>query len=200
MLSEERCSRLLLLGAETVEVCHEQLITQWPWLQSRISESAINARRLNRLMDKVSEWKNQEGGNGQNQHLATGAELEVFDNLARRHGDWLSPTETKYVAASKEARQREERRRAWLFRGTLGRLLLIRSRCRHRNIFLSILAIEQTRIAEQQKKEAQKQSEIAVSKKREADATLAMLGQSLSSVASNILESKETRQSRSCSR
>ena len=197
MLSEERCSRLLLLGAETVEVCHEQLITQWPWLQSRISESAINARRLNRLMDKVSEW-NQEGGNDKNQYLATGAELEVFDNLARRHGDWLSPTETKYVAASKEARQREERRRAWLFRGTLAASFLFAVAAAIA-IFFYLSAIEQTRIAEQQKKEAQKQSEIAVSKKREADATLAMLGQSLSSVASNILESG-TRQSRSCSR
>jgi hypothetical protein len=41
MLSEERCSRLLLLGTETVDICHEQLITQWPWLQSRITENAV---------------------------------------------------------------------------------------------------------------------------------------------------------------
>ena len=41
VLSEERCSRLLLLGAETVDICHERLITQWPWLQSRITPPAF---------------------------------------------------------------------------------------------------------------------------------------------------------------
>jgi hypothetical protein len=123
LLSEERCSRLLLLGAETVDICHEQLITQWPWLQSRISESAINARRLVRLIEKVSEWNGREGKD-KDQYLATGAELEVFDNLARQHGDWLSPSETEYVTASKDARQREERRRTWLFRGVVAASVL----------------------------------------------------------------------------
>src|SRR5262249_53645855 len=94
-----------------------------PWLQSRITESAVDARRLGRLIEKVSEWNRSEGKD-KNQYLATGADLEVFDNLARQHGDWLSPSETEYVTASTDARQRdeaarqrEERRRIWLFRG-----------------------------------------------------------------------------------
>jgi hypothetical protein len=118
LLSEERCSRLLLLGTETVDICHEQLITQWPWLQSHITESATYVRRLSRLIEKVSEWNRREGKD-KYRYLATGAELEVFDNLARGHGDWLSPSETEYVTASKDARQREERRRTWLFNGVV---------------------------------------------------------------------------------
>jgi len=123
MLSEERCSRLLLLGAETVDICHEQLITQWPWLQSRITESAVDARGLGRLIEKVSEWSGGEGKD-KDQYLATGAELELFDNLSGRHGDWLSPSEAEYVAASKDARHREERRRTWLFNGVVAASLL----------------------------------------------------------------------------
>jgi hypothetical protein len=49
-------SRLLLLVAETVDICHEQLITQWPWLQTRITESAADVRRLSRLIDKANQW------------------------------------------------------------------------------------------------------------------------------------------------
>jgi WD40 repeat protein len=116
MLSEEGCSRLLLLGADTVEICHEQLITQWPWLQSRVTESASEVRRLGRLIDKVSEWKRAEHKHG-GRYLATGAELELFDFLANQHGDWLSRSETEYVIASKTARRSEEQRRVWLFRG-----------------------------------------------------------------------------------
>jgi tetratricopeptide (TPR) repeat protein len=116
VLSEERSSRLLLLSAETVDICHEQLITQWPWLQSHIAESAVDVRRLSRLIEKVRDWHQTEAKD-KDQYLATGAELEIFDNLEGRHRDWLSPPETQYVAASKNARQREERHRNWLFRG-----------------------------------------------------------------------------------
>jgi hypothetical protein len=124
MLSEERCSRLLLLGTDQVEICHEQLITQWPWLQSRITESAVYVRRLSRLIEKVSEWKRADYKN-RDQYLATGAELEVFENLGGQHGDWLSPTEAEYVTASKNARRREERRRVWQFRGLAASSLLL---------------------------------------------------------------------------
>jgi hypothetical protein len=74
MLSEERYSRLLLLGTDTVEICHEQLITQWPWLQSRVTSDALDIRRLGRLIDKVSEWHSAEQKD-KDQYLASGAEL-----------------------------------------------------------------------------------------------------------------------------
>jgi hypothetical protein len=114
MLSEERCSRLLLLNSDTVEICHEQLITQWPWLQSRVTSRALDVRRLGRLIEKVSEWHDAERKD-KDQYLATGAELGVFTNLGRRNQRWLSHTETEYILASKNARPPQ--RGAWRVRG-----------------------------------------------------------------------------------
>jgi hypothetical protein len=34
-LATEDCGRLLQAGERTVEIAHEALITQWPWLQNR---------------------------------------------------------------------------------------------------------------------------------------------------------------------
>jgi WD40 repeat protein len=115
MLSEERCSRLLLLGAETVDICHEQLITQWPWLQSRITKDAASVRLLGRLIERVREWSQAEDKT-KDEYLATGAELESFDNLEKQQKGWLSPIETKYVAASKTAQERTLKRTARLQR------------------------------------------------------------------------------------
>jgi energy-coupling factor transporter ATP-binding protein EcfA2 len=155
LLSEEGCSRLLLLGTETVDICHEQLITQWPWLQSRITESAVDARRLVRLIEKVSEWNRKEGKD-KDQYLATGAELEVFGNLARRHGDWLSTSETEYVTASKDARQRAERRRTWQFRGVVATSVLFAVAFAAATFFYW-LATKQTQIAVNQREQTERQ-------------------------------------------
>ena len=53
LLSEEEYSRLLLLSSGTVDICHEQLITQWPWLHTRINGNALDVRRLGGLIDKA---------------------------------------------------------------------------------------------------------------------------------------------------
>ena len=56
----------------SVEVAHEALITQWPWLQNTLHEAAADMRILDRLMDKARRW-NTTGSRG-NEHLASGAE------------------------------------------------------------------------------------------------------------------------------
>jgi hypothetical protein len=44
-LTTEQCGRLLLAGADSIEICHEQLIIQWPWWQNCITAAATDMRR-----------------------------------------------------------------------------------------------------------------------------------------------------------
>jgi hypothetical protein len=53
-LTTEHCGRRLLAGANSVEICHEQLITQWSWLQNRITAGATDMRRLAHLDEQIS--------------------------------------------------------------------------------------------------------------------------------------------------
>jgi hypothetical protein len=61
-LASDDYGRLLLVGegqqAESVkiEVCHEALITQWPWLQNTLNAAAADLRALERLMDRAGRW------------------------------------------------------------------------------------------------------------------------------------------------
>jgi len=45
-LTTEPCGRLLLAGANSIEICHEQLITQWPRWQNCIAAAAADMRPL----------------------------------------------------------------------------------------------------------------------------------------------------------
>ena len=101
-LTTDECGRLLLAGTDSseissFEICHEQLITQWPWWQNGLSAAAGDMRRLTRLMLKAAEWF---GGGKARRFLATGAELELFSGVAERRRAWLSAAEVKFVSAS----------------------------------------------------------------------------------------------------
>ena len=74
-----------------MEIAHEALITQWPWLQNTINEAAADMRVLDRLMDKARRWNIT--GSRDAEHLATGAERTEFAALAERRSDWLSTAE-----------------------------------------------------------------------------------------------------------
>ncbi|MGA2293246.1 TIR domain-containing protein, partial [Bradyrhizobium sp.] len=132
-LATEEYGRLVLTGEKSVDIAHEALITQWPWLQSVLIEAAADMRVLDRLMDRAHRWNSTEVGNAE--HLATGAEREEFAALAARRADWLSGTECEFVVASDAAakaarqdreeqlaaRERAQRRARW---ATLGILLV----------------------------------------------------------------------------
>ena len=106
-LATEDCGRLLLAGEKSVEVAHEALITQWPWLQNTLNEAAGDMRVLDRLMDKARRW-NTTGQRG-TEHLATGAERAELAALIESRRDWPSSTERDFVAASAEEEQRKQR-------------------------------------------------------------------------------------------
>jgi WD40 repeat protein len=107
-LATEDCGRLLLAGERTVEIAHEALITQWPWLQNALNEAAVDMRLLDRLMDKARRWNTT--GSRSAEHLATGAERVEFAVLADHRRDWLSTVEREFVGATQEAHALEEHR------------------------------------------------------------------------------------------
>ncbi len=99
-LATEDCGRLLLAGETSVEIAHEALITQWPWLQDSLNIAAGDMRILDRLMDRTQRWITA-GRPGE--HLATGADQAEFAALAVSRPDWLSKAEGEYTAASTRA-------------------------------------------------------------------------------------------------
>ncbi|VFU10515.1 protein of unknown function [Methylocella tundrae] len=121
LLSSENGSRLLLTSDKTVEIAHEALITQWPWLQNKLNEaaSASDMRLLDRLMSKAAGWTSAHR-RSRSEHLATGVERAEFLQLARQRGAWLSQTEKKFVTAS----EKRHRRNLWLLRVLLAVLLV----------------------------------------------------------------------------
>jgi hypothetical protein len=104
------------------------------------------------------------------------ADLERFGELEQKHKDWLSPTELAYVTASKDTRQREELRRIWLFRAAMAASALFAVAAVIAGLFYlsatkqTQIAREQTRIAEQQKGEAQAGWDSGAAKRGSAEA------------------------------
>ncbi|MCI0600864.1 MAG: toll/interleukin-1 receptor domain-containing protein [Beijerinckiaceae bacterium] len=105
-LSSEEGGRLLLAGANSVEIAHEALITQWPWLRTEGQKYASDIEVLARLMEKAKAWAKQ-ATDDRPKYLATGAELETFAALAERRKDWISNKEHEFVAACPHARPKK---------------------------------------------------------------------------------------------
>jgi hypothetical protein len=51
-LSSEGGGRLLLASERSVEIAHEALITQWPWLRTEGQKYASDIDELSRLMER----------------------------------------------------------------------------------------------------------------------------------------------------
>lgn len=127
-LAEKLCSdefgRLLLAGEDTFEVCHEALITQWPWLQDELNRAAADLRDFEPLMPRATTWvvasEEERGG-----RLATGLERAAFSAIAMRRGSWLSKSEQEFVAASEAAHRREQMLRRWRWRAAIAASLLL---------------------------------------------------------------------------
>ena len=105
-LGKDEFGRLVVVGETSAEIAHEALITQWPWLQGRLRDDARDVRRLDRLMEKAQEWR-EATADRKAAYLATGAERESFDELARQRADWLSSLDRDFVEASNRAYETE---------------------------------------------------------------------------------------------
>jgi tetratricopeptide (TPR) repeat protein len=109
-LASDDYGRLLLVSERSVEVCHEALITQWPWLQSSLNAVAADLRILERLIDHTGRWRDAPE-NERHKYLATGADRELYTKLVGKHDEWLAITERLFITTSEEAFLAEEARR-----------------------------------------------------------------------------------------
>ena len=127
-LASDDYGRLLMVGESSpggeakLEVCHEALITQWPWLQNTLNAAAADLRALERLMDRAGRWRGAAEAL-RTKHLATGAERELFGELRQKRDEWLSAAERDFVAASDAAFLREEKAKRVL-RGAVAAAML----------------------------------------------------------------------------
>ena len=95
-LGDDEHGRLVVVSETSAEIAHEALITQWPWLQSRLKDEARNVRTLDRLMSKSNEWS-QAPRTRKADFLAVGAERELFEELDTQRADWLSKVDRAFV-------------------------------------------------------------------------------------------------------
>ncbi|SEA17161.1 TIR domain-containing protein [Rubrimonas cliftonensis] len=80
-LASEASGRLLAVGEAAVEIAHEALIRQWPWLQRAIAEAGPDLRALARLADAAAAWR--EGGRAA-RLLPNTADRTAFEALRSR--------------------------------------------------------------------------------------------------------------------
>jgi len=101
-LGQDEYGRLVAVGEMSAEIAHEALITQWPWLAARLNANASDVRRLDRLTMRSQDWAAAPADRRAG-YLTTGAERELFGELAQQRPDWLSAKEKDFVAASTKA-------------------------------------------------------------------------------------------------
>jgi tetratricopeptide (TPR) repeat protein len=104
-------------GEGTLELAHEALIRGWPQLRQWIETDRAGLRIHRRLTDAAREW---ESSGRDRSYLYSGSLLAVAEEWAGEHPDELSPSEDGFLRASREARDRETRRRRWVQSALLG--------------------------------------------------------------------------------
>jgi hypothetical protein len=110
-LGRDDYGRLVAVSEKSAEIAHEALITQWPWLQSRLKTDARDVRRLERLMDRSREWRNAPEEEKLS-YFAFGADRELFGELAYQRPDWVSEDDRDFIEKSMDWKAIEQRREA----------------------------------------------------------------------------------------
>lgn len=96
-LSGEAGGRLLTKTATEVEIGHEALITQWPWLARQVTENAGDIRLLARFSDAAAAWHRSNRARGA---LPNDGDRRVFEGLNTRKPLWLSAGEQDFLRAA----------------------------------------------------------------------------------------------------
>jgi hypothetical protein len=184
-LASDEYGRLVLVGqaskAESakVEVCHEALITQWPWLQNTLNSAAADLRVLERLMDRAAIW-HAAPATERGKHLASGAERELLSELRQRRDAWLSKSERAFIAESDAAfafdqtTKRRAVKRLRLLVGVLGTVALAL-------VVVAAFAVSETHLA-------RKQTRIAEAQKTRADRDFGAAKDAIRNLLSNVAE------------
>lgn len=98
-LATEEAGRLLMITGDKVEVAHEALVAQWPWLQEQIQAHAGDIRTSAALNERTSAW--QLAGN---RGLPNPAELTRFMAMQASHPNWLFAEEHVLIRKARSRR------------------------------------------------------------------------------------------------
>jgi DNA-binding SARP family transcriptional activator/WD40 repeat protein len=107
VLAALAADRLVTIGAGEVEVAHEALLREWPRLRGWLEEDA-HGRRLHRQLGTAArEW---DAGGRDPGELYRGARLASALDWRTAHEPELNATERAFLAASRAATERSQRR------------------------------------------------------------------------------------------
>ena len=138
--------RLVTVSEEGVEVAHEALLREWPRLRGWLEEDAEGRRLHQRLRAAARDW---DAGGHDPGELYRGARLASAVDWAATHEADLNAVEREFVAASRAADERSQRRlRAVL--GAVGTLLVLA-------VVAGVVALEQRGNARDQARAADAQ-------------------------------------------
>jgi hypothetical protein len=99
--------RLLTTSDGAVEVAHEALLTEWPRLREWLAEDAQGRQLRLHLTEASKQWERSGREAGE---LYRGARLSATLDWSTLHGRELNDLEREFVAASRDASQREAQR------------------------------------------------------------------------------------------
>jgi WD40 repeat protein/DNA-binding SARP family transcriptional activator/energy-coupling factor transporter ATP-binding protein EcfA2 len=97
-------TRLVTADQDTVEVTHEALLREWPRLRGWLDEDAHGRRLRRRLTPAALDWL---AGGREPADLYRGARLAAAEEWAGQHPDDLNDAEREFLAASRQAADRE---------------------------------------------------------------------------------------------
>jgi WD40 repeat protein/DNA-binding SARP family transcriptional activator len=121
VLAELTDSRLLTVSEGEVEVAHEALLREWPRLHGWLEEDAQGRRLHRHLRAAVRDW--QAGGRDPGE-LYRGARLASALDWATDHDPELNATERAFLADSRAASERAQRRLRMVLAGVATLLVL----------------------------------------------------------------------------
>jgi WD40 repeat protein len=131
--------RLVTLGEDEVEVAHEALLREWPRLRGWLDEDAQGRHVHLQLGAAAREWN---AGGRDAGELYRGARLAGALDWSRDHQDELNAAEQEFLAASRAAGERSQRRLRAVLAGVATLLVL--------SLIAGVVALDQRGSARQE--------------------------------------------------
>jgi WD40 repeat protein/DNA-binding SARP family transcriptional activator len=113
--------RLLTIGEDEVEVAHEALLREWPRLRGWLEDDAQGRHVHLQLGTAAREW---DAGGRDPGELYRGARLAAALEWSRAHEDDLNAAEHEFLAVSRAAAERSQRRLRAVLAGVAALLVL----------------------------------------------------------------------------
>jgi WD40 repeat protein/DNA-binding SARP family transcriptional activator len=151
----------------TIEVAHEALLREWPRLRAWIEEDRDAIVATGQLRDAAATWEQLDRDPGA---LYRGTRLELALERSGSRADTLPPREREFLDASREERDREQRREL----GRIERQARANRRLRIQLVALAaalVVALAVGFVAVDQRQRAERQGQVATARELAAAAT-----------------------------